>query len=148
MFADLGATDEATLARRLPTLSRDRLAGFAVLDPARTNAGIARDMTRLLSLIWRDAAGPAPACAQVHQLMRWQACWHRLAAAFDHDVAVAAKSGTVFDVRNEVGVAQYPDGHRHAIAVFTTGGWGLRRADVDQAIGRTARLAVDRLRAG
>ncbi len=148
MFADVGATDEAAFARLLPTLSRDRLAGFAVLDPARTNAGTARDLTRLLSLIWRDEAGPAPACAQVRQLMRWQACSHRLAAAFDDDVAIAAKSGSVFDVRNEVGVAQYPDGRRYAMVVFTTGGWGLRRADVDRTIGRAARLGVDRLRAG
>jgi beta-lactamase class A len=105
-------------------------------------------MTGLLSLIWRDRAGPAAACAQVRQLMSRQASWHRLAAGFGDEVAVAAKSGTILGVRNEVGVASYPDGRRYAVAVFTNGGWGARRPDVDAAIGRAARLAVDLLRAG
>jgi beta-lactamase class A len=102
-------------------------------------------MTRLLSLIWRDEAGPSPACAQVRDLMSRQASWQRLAAAFDEDVSVAAKSGSVLGVRNEVGVLTYPDGRRYAAAVFTAGVPG-RRPDVEAAIGRAARRAVERLR--
>jgi beta-lactamase class A len=148
MFADVGAADEAEFAAVFPTLSPDRLASLTVLDPLRTNATTPRDMTRLLSLIWRDEAGPAAACQQARHLMRWQASWHRLAAGFGGEVAVAAKSGTVLDVRNEIGVVSYPDGRRYAVAVFTSGGRGGRRPDVDTAIGRAARLAVDGLRAG
>jgi beta-lactamase class A len=149
MFADLGVTDEAEFAEAFPTLSVQQLARLTVLDPLGTTAAATpRDMTRLLSLIWRDRAGAAAACAQVRELMSRQASWHRLAAGFGEEVAVAAKSGTILGVRNEIGVASYPDGHRYALAVFTSGGWGARRPDVDAAIGRAARRAVDQLRAG
>ncbi|MEV4316786.1 serine hydrolase [Actinocrispum sp. NPDC049592] len=148
MYADVGAVDAARFAEVFPALGPERLARLAVLDPMRTNASTPRDMTRLLSLIWRDEAGPAAACRRVRELMARQACGHRLAAAFDADVVVAAKSGSVIDVRNEVGVAVCPDGRRYAIAVFTCGGWGMRRPDVDAAIGRVARRAVDFLYSG
>jgi beta-lactamase class A len=50
-------------------------------------------------------------------------------------------------VRNEVGVAEYPDGRRYAIAVFTrTPATHARRPDVDRAIGDAARAAVESLR--
>ncbi|MEV4759653.1 serine hydrolase [Micromonospora sp. NPDC049559] len=147
MFADVGAADAAEFAKLFPTLGPERLARLAVLDPARTNSATPRDMTRLLSLIWRDEAGPAQACRHVRELMGRQLSWHRLAAGFGDEVAVAAKSGTILGVRNEIGVAAFPDGRRYAMAVFTTGGWGSRRPDVDAAIGQAARLLVDRLRA-
>jgi beta-lactamase class A len=148
MFADVGATDEAEFAAIFPTLGVEQLAGLSILDPRRATAATPREMTRLLSLIWSDRAGPAAACAQVRELMCHQVSWHRLAAGFGDEVAVAAKSGTVLGVRNEIGVARYPDGRRYAVAVFTSGGWGVRRPDVDRAIGRAARHAVERLRAG
>jgi len=147
MFADVGAADEAEFARLFPALPAERLARLAVLDPARATAGTPRDMTRLLALIWRDEAGPAAACAEVRRLMSRQSCPHRLAVAFDEDVTVAAKSGTVLGVRNEIGVVGYPDGRRYAVAVFTAGPAGLRRPAVDAAIGTAARHAVELLRA-
>ena len=147
LFADVGAADEAEFAALFPALDAPRLARLSVRDPDRTSAATPRDMTRLLTLVWRDAAGAPAACAQVRQLMRWQAYWHRLAAAFDDEVTVAAKSGSVLDIRNEIGVVGYPDGRRYAVAVFTSGGWGMRRPDVDHAIGQAARRAVELLRA-
>jgi beta-lactamase class A len=146
MFADVGAADEAEFARLFPALPAARLAELAVVDPARTTAGTPRDMTRLLALIWRDEAGPAEACGQVRRLMSRQACPHRLAVAFDEDVTVAAKSGTVLGVRNEIGMVTYPDQRRYAVAVFTTGAAGLRRPAVDAAIGWAARHAVELIR--
>lgn len=145
MFDDLGVDDDAGFAKVFATLPAERLATLTVLDPARTNAASPRDVTRLLSMIWRDEAGSPAACATVRTLMGRQACWHRLAAAFDDTVAVAAKSGTLLDVRNEAGVVTYPDGTRYAVAVFTSGASGPRRGDVDRVIGDAARLAVDAL---
>jgi beta-lactamase class A len=50
-------------------------------------------------------------------------------------------------VRNEAGVVTYPDGRRYAVAVFTVlDRVGGRRPEVDAAVGRVARLAVDHLR--
>jgi beta-lactamase class A len=148
MFADVGAADDAEFAALFPALGPARLAKLAVLDPSRTTAATPRDMTRLLTLVWRDEAGPPAACEHVRGLMREQVNWHRLAAGFGDEVLVAAKSGTLLDVRNEIGVATFPDGRRFAIAVFTRGGWGIRRPDVDAAIAETARHAVDDLREG
>jgi beta-lactamase class A len=146
MYDDLGVDNDAEFAKVFAALPAERRDGLSVLDPAATTSSPAREVTHLLSLIWRDQAGPAAACAMVRGLMQRQACWHRLAAAFDDDVAVAAKSGTLLNVRNEAGVITYPDGRRYAVAVLTTGASGPRRPDVDRVIGRAARLAVDVLR--
>lgn len=146
MYDDLAVDDDAEFAKVFATLPSERLNSLAVLDPTATTSSPAREVTHLLSLIWRDKAGPPAACAMLRGLMQRQACWHRLAAAFDDHVAVAAKSGTLLNVRNEAGVITYPDGRRYAVAVLTVGASGLRRADVDEVIGRAARLAVERLR--
>ncbi|MGW0195561.1 serine hydrolase [Nonomuraea sp. NPDC003201] len=127
--------------------TEDELRAMAVRDPARTTAGTPREITTLLSLIWRDQAGPPEACAEVRKVMGEQIWPHRLAAGFPDEVKVSGKTGTLWGIRNESGVVEYPDGKRYAVAVFV-------RSDVirsrlpaaDAAIGRAARLAVDRLR--
>ncbi|MER6008288.1 serine hydrolase [Nonomuraea angiospora] len=127
--------------------TEDELRAMAVRDPARTTAGTPREISTLLSLIWRDQAGPPEACAEVRKVMGEQIWPHRLAAGFPDEVKVSGKTGTLWGIRNESGVVEYPDGKRYAVAVFV-------RSDVirsrlpaaDAAIGRAARLAVDRLR--
>ncbi len=131
----------------LRTIIEDEGRPVRALDPLRTTASTPREMTRLLSLIWRDEAGPASACAWVRELMGLQINWYRLAAAFDPEVVVAGKTGTLPGIRNEIGVASYPDGAHYAVAVFTVGGHEhLRRPRIDRAIGKAARTAVDQLR--
>ncbi|SEP52760.1 serine hydrolase [Amycolatopsis saalfeldensis] len=134
----------------LRTILDDGEAGrpLRALDPACTSAGTPREMTELLSLIWRDEAGPPSACALVRDLMGRQVNWHRLTAGFPAEVAVAGKTGTMPGLRNEIGVASYPDGTDYAIAVFTRGGSeNLREPAIDRAIGEAARTAVEQLRA-
>ncbi len=61
----------------------------------------------------------------------------------------SGKTGTLPTVRNEVGVVEYPDGGRYAVAVFTrSASTSQKNAAADAVIGRAARLAVDALRAG
>ncbi|MFJ8045916.1 serine hydrolase [Kitasatospora sp. NPDC096147] len=111
-----------------------------VHSPLRTTA---RDMTRLLELIWTDRAGPAEACARVRSVMARQLTRHRLGSGFRPPVRVAAKSGSLFGVvRNEVGVITLPDGHRYAAAVLTRSAPGADDAAISAAIGRVAALAV------
>ncbi|MFD0888778.1 serine hydrolase, partial [Streptosporangium algeriense] len=96
------------------------IAGLRALDPARTNRSTPRDMTRLLGMIWRDEAASAASCAAMRRLFGLQVWPHRLAAGFPYDdVAVSGKTGTLPTIRNEVGVVEYPDGGRYAVAVFT-----------------------------
>ncbi|MYZ41175.1 serine hydrolase, partial [Streptomyces sp. SID4917] len=74
---------------------------------------------RLLGLVWRDEAAPAAACADVRRWLEFQVWPHRLRSGFPDGVKVSGKTGTLPSVRNEIGVVEYPDGGRYAVAVFT-----------------------------
>lgn len=126
----------------------ERIRALAVRDPERTTAGTAREITTLLGLVWRDEAGPAEACAEVRDIMSRQIWPHRLSSGFPDEVKVSAKTGTLWGVRNEAGVVEYPDGGRYAVAVFLHGDHlGFRMPAADAAIGKAARIAVGHLRA-
>ncbi|WIY06810.1 serine hydrolase [Amycolatopsis mongoliensis] len=148
LLAELGLSRTSIIGAPrdlLRTIIDDTSAGLPLraLDPARTSATTPREMTSLLSAIWRD---PGPG-AQVREWMSAQVSWHRLTAGFPPEVAVAAKTGTMPGIRNEIGIATYPDGSAYAVAVFTVGGAEtLRRPDIDRAIGDAARAAVEALR--
>lgn len=148
LLADAGVTAYADL---WPLLDEPgTLARLSALDPARTSHSTPREMTRLLDLIWNDAAAPAEACAAMRRLFGLQVWPHRLASGFPHDdVRVSGKTGTLPTLRNEVGVVEYPDGGRYAVAVFTR---AFRPVAVlpaaDAVIGTAARLAVESLRRG
>ncbi|WP_433252463.1 serine hydrolase [Streptosporangium sp. CA-135522] len=118
------------------------------LDPALTSRSTPRDMTRLLGMIWCDEAASAESCASMRRLLGLQVWPHRLAAGFPYDdVAVSGKTGTLPTVRNEVGVVEYPDGGRYAVAVFTRSyGTAQNQPRADAVIGTAARAAVERLR--
>ncbi|WP_051852000.1 serine hydrolase [Streptomyces sp. NRRL F-5650] len=119
------------------------------LDPARTNRSTPRDMTRLLGAVWRDEACPPEYGAAMRRIMGLQVWPHRLAAGFPFDdVHVAGKTGSLPTLRNEVGVVEYPDGGRYAVAVFTrTAHTAAVLPAADAVIGTAARIAVDALRA-
>ncbi|MFI6318047.1 serine hydrolase [Nonomuraea sp. NPDC050556] len=128
-------------------IAEERIRALAVRDPARTTSGTPREITTLLSLIWRDEAGPAEACAEVRDIMSRQIWPHRLSSGFPDEVKVSAKTGTLWGVRNEAGVVEYPDGKRYAVAVFLHGdNLAFRIPEADAAIGKAARLAVGHLR--
>ncbi|MEV5436149.1 serine hydrolase [Streptomyces sp. NPDC052682] len=149
MLAEVGARDEREFALRYPALPDERKRALAVLDPRHTTASTPREITRLLGLIWSDAAGPPQACAHVRDLMSRQVFRHRLASGFPDDVTVAAKTGTLPGLHMEAGVVRYPDGGCYAIAVFArTHDLAASRPTVDAAIGKAAGIAVGFLRAG
>lgn len=124
------------------------LARLRVLDPDHTSRSTPREMARLMAMIWRDEAAPPAECAQMRRLFGLQVWPHRLASGFPYDdVRVSGKTGTLPTIRNEIGVVEYPDGGRYAVAVFTRStvpASVLPRADA--VIGTAARLAVERLR--
>ncbi|RCG32032.1 serine hydrolase [Sphaerisporangium album] len=138
--ADRGASPEP--------LDPRALAHLRVLDPANTNRSTPREMTRLLGMVWRDEAAGPPACAAIRRLLGLQVWPHRLASGFPYDdVVVSGKTGSLPTIRNEVGVVEYPDGGRYAVAVFTRSlGTAQNQPRADAAIGTVARAAVDHLR--
>ncbi|GAB7029215.1 serine hydrolase [Streptomyces platensis] len=119
------------------------------LDPARTNRSTPRDMTRLLGAVWRDEACTPEHGAAIRRVLGLQVWPHRMASGFPFDdVHVAGKTGSLPTVRNEVGVVEYPDGGRYAVAVFTrTANTAATLPAADAVIGTAARIAVDALRA-
>jgi beta-lactamase class A len=147
MFADVGARDAASFASAFAELSSEGVRSLRVFDPAQTTSSTAREMTRLLSLIWRDEAGPAEACAMVRELMARQIFWTRLPSGFPPSVRVTSKTGTLPGLHIDAGVVEYPDGGRYAVAVFAqTERLQTRRIDVDLAMGEAAFAAVEELR--
>jgi beta-lactamase class A len=151
MVPELGLDPEGDFEAQVAHVAEfeeERLHGLSVLDPERTTSGTPREMTSLLTAVWRDEAGPPAACAEVRRIMGQQIWPHRLAVGFEDSVKVSGKTGTLFGVRNEVGVVEYPDGRRYAAAVFLRPrSMGLRLPKADAAIGLAARAAVDLLRA-
>ncbi|MEU8843066.1 serine hydrolase [Streptomyces roseus] len=125
------------------------LARLRALDPARSNRSTPRDMTRLLAAVWRDEACTPEHGAAIRRLLGLQVWPHRMAAGFPFDdVHVAGKTGSLPTVRNEVGVIEYPDGGRYAVAVFTrAANPAATLPAADAVIGTAARIAVDALRA-
>ena len=139
----LAAGDEEVLSE----IPAARWTGCDDLRAERTNRSTAREMTRLLELIWKDEAGPPGACAFVRTVMAQQVWPHRLRAGFPGHVRTSGKTGTLPFIRNEAGMVEYPDGGRYAVAVFTVAGDPtLHDPDRDRLIGTIARIAVDRLR--
>ena len=158
MAAEIGFMDYAALVEHDPAMHgpptqeevSTRLAASSPLDPARGSRTTPADMVRLLSLIWTDAAGPAPACARLRSLMRNQLTRHRIASGFGSKYSVSAKSGGLMGiVRNEVGVVTDTGGRSFAVAIFTRRDTRSANdpSEIDSAIGVLARRLVAQLQA-
>ncbi|MEV0528839.1 serine hydrolase [Streptomyces sp. NPDC050439] len=145
---ELGLAPGSSIDAQLAGVSAERLMALGVNDPARSPSSTPREVTALLAGIWRDEAGPDPACAEVRDLMSRQVWQHRLVSGFpENGVRIAGKTGTDFAIRNEAGVVQYPDGKRYAVGVFLRSKRPTdRQPRADRAIGRTARAVIDHLR--
>jgi beta-lactamase class A len=125
-----------------------RVRNSTALTASTTNRTTARDMARLLQLIWTDEAGPSPACARVRHHMSGQLTRNRLASGFSRGTTVSAKSGGLMGaVRNEVGAIVLPDGTTYIASVFTQSiGTENREVEINSSIGRAAALAIDSIR--
>ncbi|MGV9316277.1 serine hydrolase [Streptomyces sp. NPDC003691] len=126
------------------------LGALRVLDPARANRSTPREMTRLLAAVWRDEACSPERARELRAVLGLQVWPHRLAGGFPYDdVRVHGKTGTLPTLRHEVGLVEYPDGGRYAVAVFTrAASQRVRQPAADAAIGTAARFAVQALRDG
>ncbi|MEV8636916.1 serine hydrolase [Streptosporangium sp. NPDC051023] len=135
-----GLSDEEGLA----AVTEEQISALSVRDPERTTSSTPREITTLLSQIWRDEAGSPEACAEARKILGNQIWPHRLSSAFGDEVKISGKTGTLWGIRNEAGVLEYPDGRRYAAAVFLrTRSFGLRLPKADAAIGRAAQVAIE-----
>ncbi|GAB2965534.1 class A beta-lactamase-related serine hydrolase [Amycolatopsis acidiphila] len=145
LVQDTAAHDVATAFAVLT--DNNATAAIRALDPVYGSATTPREMTRLMSALWRGDVASPEQTAFARQVLLAQVWTHRLRAGFPGAVRVAGKTGTLGAVRNEVGVVSYPDEHPVAVAVFTH----AARAEAtvpraDAAIGTAAYHAVAPLR--
>ncbi|HET6625396.1 MAG TPA: serine hydrolase [Nocardioidaceae bacterium] len=107
-----------------------------------------REISSLRSAIWADRACEPETCARVREIMAAQIWSHRLSSGFESEIQIAAKIGTLPAVRNEAGVITYPNGKRHAVAVFARANTLRRPAARDRCVDRAGSPARDRAPAG
>ena len=126
---------------------RELILTAAAMQTTTANRTTARDMCRLLRLIWTDQATSADGCRSIRSLMARQLTRDRLASAFAPPVRVAAKSGGLLGVyHHEIGVIIYPGGRWYSAAVFTrTTDAPSKASAINAAIGQAAARAIELL---
>ncbi|MGW7518425.1 serine hydrolase [Streptomyces sp. NPDC054796] len=90
------------------------------LDTTRANTGSARAFVELLQALWTPSKIPAEVAERVRDLMRNNMVRHRLAPDFSSDATTwSSKTGTLLNLRHEIGTVEHSDGQTFAIAVLT-----------------------------
>lgn len=153
MEEDIGVGLEALEERVLAYGYDDELVSslrrMRCVSPAETDRTTPRETTSLLAAVWRDdEIIGAEAAAEARRILGQQVWPHRLMTAFpDSRIRWSGKTGTLAFVRNEAGVAEFPDGTRLAIAVFLREpSPEIRNPDADRVIGTAGSIAADYLR--
>jgi beta-lactamase class A len=120
------------------------------LDVSRANAGSARALVDLFEALWTPARIPSEVAARTRSLLAGNVVRHRLAPDFSSDSAVwSSKTGTLLNLRHEVGVVEHDDGGLFAVAALTASTVPAAIQPAAEAvIGETARALHDQLRAG
>lgn len=119
------------------------------LDVSRANTGTARSFVDLLQALWRPAPALDPdVAARVRDLMANNLIRNRLSPDFDSDASTwSSKTGTLLNLRHEVGVVEHADGQSYAIAVLTESRVAAgRQPGADALMGQVARRLRDELR--
>lgn len=120
--AERFAPAEAHLAHSLAIAAATEGQGHPVpqLDISLANAGSARAFVNLLQGLWRPATVEPPVAARVRELMGDNVLRHRLAPDFVSDASRwSSKTGTLLNLRHEVGVVEHSDGQAFAVAALT-----------------------------
>ncbi|TQM85130.1 beta-lactamase class A [Saccharothrix saharensis] len=90
------------------------------LDISRANAGSARAFVDLLQGLWRPTTIRPAVAERVRELMGDNVVRHRLAPDFGSDASRwSSKTGTLLNLRHEVGVVEHADGQVFAVAALT-----------------------------
>ncbi|MEU9791784.1 serine hydrolase [Streptomyces sparsogenes] len=90
------------------------------LDTTRANTGSARAWVELLQALWTPSTIHPDVAARVRGLMSQNVIRHRLAPDFSSDATTwSSKTGTLLNLRHEIGVVEHSDGQSFAVAVLT-----------------------------
>ncbi|WP_066927037.1 serine hydrolase [Streptomyces sp. NBRC 110611] len=114
--------DQAHLAHALAIDAGTSGRGHRVpqLDTTRANTGSARSYVELLQALWTPSDIHPEVARRVRDLMAHNVLRHRLAPDFSSDATTwSSKTGTLLNLRHEIGVVEHSDGQAFAIAVLT-----------------------------
>ncbi|GAB2618502.1 serine hydrolase [Streptomyces capparidis] len=90
------------------------------LDVTHASTGTARAFADLLQALWTPSAIHPEVAARVRTLMANNVIRHRLAPDFSSDASRwSSKTGTLMNLRHEIGVVEHADGQSFAVAVLT-----------------------------
>jgi beta-lactamase class A len=120
--AERFAPGEEFLAHALAIGAGTRGRGHAIgqLDVSRANSGSARAFADLLQALWTPSRLPPAVARRIRSLMAGNMVRHRLAPDFSSDSSAwSSKTGTLLNLRHEVGVVEHEDGGTYAVAALT-----------------------------
>jgi beta-lactamase class A len=120
----------------------------AQLDVSRASTGSARALVDLLQGIWQPSTVHPEAAARVRELMAQNQLRQRLAPDFGSDTSRwSSKTGTLLNLRHEVGVVEHSGGQVFAVAALTESRVPARvQPGADALMGQVARMLHDELR--
>jgi beta-lactamase class A len=148
--AERFAPGDVHLAHSLAIGSQTPGRGHAVpqLDVSRANAGSARAFVDLLEALWVPSRIATGAAARARSLMGDNVVRHRLTPDFSADAAKwSSKTGTLLNLRHEVGVVEHEDGGMFAVAALTESAVPAAIQPAAEAVmGEVARALHDHLR--
>jgi beta-lactamase class A len=120
----------------------------AQLDITRANSGSARAFIELLQALWTASPIKPETAERVRSLMGDNVIRHRLAPDFSSDASRwSSKTGTLLNLRHEVGVVEHADGQVFGVAVLTESSVpAFHQPGAEAVMGQTARKLRDHLR--
>jgi beta-lactamase class A len=144
--------DEAYLAHSLAIGATTAGRGHQVpqLDTTRASSGSARAFVALLAALWTPSKIDAEVRGRVRELMACNVLRQRLTPDFAADATQwSAKTGTLLNLRHEIGVACHQDGGRYAVAALTESTVpAVIQPAAEALMSRVAKALHDHLRAG
>jgi beta-lactamase class A len=146
----VAAPTDMRLAQTLAIGAREAGLGHGLpqIDVTRANTGSARAYVDLLEALWTPSAIPREVAERVRTLMRRNIMRQRLGPDFISDASDwSSKTGTLLNLRHEVGVVEHEDGSVFAVAALTESSVPAASQPAAEALmGHVARALHDHLR--
>lgn len=119
------------------------------LDATRASSGSARAYVDLLRELWQPSILAPQIAERVQELMASNVLRQRLAPDFSSDASRwCSKTGTLLNLRHEIGVVEHADGQTFAVAALTESRVAASvQPEAEALMARVARLLRDHLRA-
>ncbi|MEU8036416.1 serine hydrolase [Streptosporangium sp. NPDC049078] len=119
-----------------------------LLDVTHANSGTARALMELLQALWTPSRIDVGVSERVRTLMADNVLRHRLAPDFSSDASKwSSKTGTLLNLRHEIGVVEHADGQVFGVVVLTESRVpAIDQPGAEALMAQVARTLRDRLR--